>query len=84
MHEVKGDVLAVVPNNWEARIGSLSGRLGQFQAGGALYREQLWKEFLESGETDFFGWARRREFTTHYLGRAPAEGKEDCLGLNHL
>ena len=81
MHEVKGDVLAVVPNNWEARIGKLTDRYGQFQSGKKLYREQLFKEFLESDETDFFAWARRRDFTTHELRRAPAEGQDGGVAM---
>ena len=81
MHEVKGDVLAVVPNNWEARIGKLTDRYGQFQSGKKFYREQLFKEFLESDETDFFAWARRRDFTTHELRRAPAEGQDGGVAM---
>lgn len=74
MHELKGDIVAVVPNDWMASRGNLPNRYGQLQAGDALYREQLIKEFLESDETDFFGWVRRREFTTHCLRLAPSDG----------
>ena len=76
MHELKGDILAVVPDNWEAPVGSLANRYGQFQAGGRLYREQLLKRFLVSGATDFSSWVRRQEFTTHYWGRVQTEAQD--------
>ena len=71
----------MVPNNWQARRGFELGRYGQFQSGRKLYREQLFKEFLESDETDFFAWARRREFTTHELRRAPQEARGGSVAM---
>ena len=71
LEELKGGVVAAVPNDFMASKGYLGNRYGQFQRGMQLYREELFKRFLASGATDFFGWARRQEFTTHYLGRAP-------------
>ena len=52
--QLKGGVVAVVPNDWEAGLGRQGHRYGQFQSGAALYREQVFKCFFESGGKDFF------------------------------
>ena len=47
MHELKGDIVAAVPNDWMASRAVLPSRYAQFQYGKELYREQLFKRSKE-------------------------------------